>query len=188
MGYKNREIESKYLLKGADLNWVCHEMDRLLQTKSSHRKWGNSTDAYWTITKTKFSRVRERDGIRQITVKSKDQATGLDRVEIDIESTSSVEDIHAYQNEAHGPMSGVVNKSYYVWQVGASEYDTITAYTVPDYDFLKDTVVLEFEARTLTKVEKLEKLALDSLRQRGNITIERAPGSLHEMLILGKTT
>lgn len=187
MGYKLREIETKYLLKGEDLNWVCNEIDRLLRTKSSHRKWGSSADAYWTITPTKFARVRERDGIRQITVKSKDQATGIDRVEIDIESTSPVEVIHAYQTEIHGPMSGTVYKSYYVWQIGPSEYDTITAYTVPDYDFLKDTVVLEFEGRTLARVERLEKLALDSLRQHDNITVERAPGSLHEMLILGKT-
>jgi hypothetical protein len=187
MGHRNREIESKLLLRGADLNWVRNELDTLLQHESSVRRWGSSCDHYWAVSPTKFARVRERDGIRQLTVKSKDRGTNDNRIEVDLDCTSKLSDIGAFFKALLGPQSGTVSKSYYVWESNQSEYDTVTAYTVTGHDFLKDVVVLEFEARTQAGVDRLEQLVLDSLRQRGNITIERAPGSLYEMLILRKT-
>jgi len=187
MSFKNREIETKYILNGADLNFVCNEFDRLLRTESPVRKWGSSRDHYYQVNDPNvgadFARIRERDGIRQLTVKGKDKGTNDDRIEIDLDSTSPLNKIQAFFTALLGKPLGIVSKSYYVWVMAASEHDTITAYVVDSDENLKNSVILEFEARTMDGVVKLENLVLDSLRQHANITIERAPGSLFEMAV-----
>ncbi len=185
MGYKSREIETKHLLKGQDFNWVVNELDRLLKQECAVRRHGSSVDTYWAVSETKFARVRERDGIRQLTVKSKDRGTNDNRVEIDLDCTSRVSDIHKFFKELVGPQSGAVAKSYYVWESRQSEHDTVTAYTVDD-ELMKDIVVLEFEARTAEGVKRLEQLALDSIQAHDKIEVRAAPGSLYEMLVLRK--
>lgn len=186
MGFRGREVETKYIIKGIGLNDVCNELDKLLRTESPVRKWGSSIDTYWTIggdNRADFARVRERDGIRQLTVKGKDKGTNDNRIEIDLDCTSSTSDIHKWFNAAFGKSAGAVGKSYYVWEMASSEHDTVTAYVVDTDENLKHSVVMEFEARTMAGVTKLENLVLDSLRQSANITVEKAPGSLYEMCI-----
>ncbi len=187
MGFRDRERESKFILTGADLNFICNEFDRLLRTESPVRKWGSSADHYYLVKDSSvaadFARIRERDGIRQLTVKGKDRGSNDDRLEIDLDCTSSVNRIQAFFQALLGKPLGTVSKSYYVWVMAASEHDTITAYTVDSDENLKDSVILEFEARTMDGVKRLENLVLDSLQAHDNIKIERAPGSLFEMCV-----
>lgn len=200
MGYKSREIETKWIVRGADLSFICNELDRLLRTISPIRKWGSSVDTYYKIEKPErtpdfnptgaradFARVRERDGIRQLTVKGKDRGTNDDRLEIDLDCTSPTPTILKFFTAILGKSLGTVKKDYYVWVAASSDHDTVSAYTVEKNDFLKDSVILEFEARTAEGVAHLEQLVLDSIRQNATITIERAPGSLYEMCILKET-
>jgi hypothetical protein len=188
MGFKNREIEKKFTLTGADLNWVTMEIDKIMRAESHVRRFGSSNDTYFTVgdpnVVADFARVRERDGIRQLTVKGKDKGSNDDRVEIDIDCTSPTSTILKFFTALLGPTAGIVGKSYYVWETSASEYDTVTAYTVDTDESLKNSVILEFEARTMAGVERLERLVLDSLRQHANIKVERAKGSLYELCIL----
>jgi adenylate cyclase class IV len=186
MGFRHREIELKFILKGLSLNEVQNHFDLMLKDLGPIRRHGSSADTYWTNPSTmfdaQFARVRERDGIRQLTVKGKDKGSNLNRIEIDLDCTSDTRSVHKFFRALLGKPSGVVTKSYFVWEL-ESEYDTVTAYTVDDHKRLENSVVIEVEAKTEAAVNDLSQKVLDYFAQLGDNTVERAPGSLFEMLI-----
>jgi len=179
MGHRNREIELKMLVPGTYTH-ICEELDRILSDEKPQIRTGSSLDTYWTIhdgrAEAQFLRVRERDGIRQITAKGKDRGTNVNRIEVDIDSTSETHRIHRLLRCVLGKPAGVVQKVYKVWEL-ESEYDTVCAYEVLEPEN-KLGMVIEVEARTEERMRELEMLV------RGAIPgVQTAPGSLYELLI-----
>lgn len=130
-----------------------------------------------------FIRMRERDGIRQITVKGKDKGTNLDRLEVDVDSTSDVSKITKLLTAAHGKPAGRIGKTYYVYWIGQSEHTTICCYSLSEVDY--SHTIVEVETTSMEKMLELEAQVMDAFRDK-QMRIERAPGSLFDMFILGK--
>lgn len=179
MGHRNREIESKLLLPGHSYGDVCGKLDLLLQEEKPIVRVGSSLDTYWSVkgedVEADFLRVRERDGIRQITVKGKDRGDNLNRIEVDVDSTSDTHKIHRLVRCLLGRPAGVIQKTYRVWEL-ESEYDTVCCYEVTQPKF--PTIIVEVEARTEIRMLDLEKMVLNVFPGS-----KRAPGSLFEMFI-----
>lgn len=190
MGHRNREIEVK-LLVPRDLATVCLELRNVLRELSPVERIGSSTDTYWAVRDESvdgdFLRVRERDGIRQITVKGRDRVgpdgelTNTNRIEVDIDSTSDTRKIHRLFRCLLGKPAGIISKRYTVWEL-ESEYDTVCAYEV-DTPLNNLGVMVEVEARTEQRMLELEKLVTGHFQQKYGTVPQRAPGSLFEMFI-----
>lgn len=184
MGYRGREIETKLLVRGSSILDVNKVLADVLADLHPVERIGSSIDTYWTIhdgrVEGDFLRVRERDGIRQITVKGKDRDSNLNRIEVDIDSTSPTHVIHRLVRCLLGRQAGVVTKKYTVWEL-ESEYDTVCSYVVDGLD----PIVVEVEARTEAAMLKVESLVMEALIEAG-ADVQRAPGSLYEMCILGE--
>lgn len=189
MSYRNREIESKLLVYNTTLEQTNKILSKLYGDVKTKLIFGSSVDTYWTISNpdvdADFIRMRERDGIRQITVKGKDKGTNLDRLEIDIDSTTDVSKITKLLTSAHGKPAGKVGKTYYVYWIGASEYTTVCCYSVDHNGDDYPNTVVEVETTSMEKMLQLESQVLDAFREK-DLTIERAPGSLYDMFILGR--
>lgn len=147
-------------------------------------RFGTSRDVYWRTPsegKAQFLRVRERDGIRQITVKGRDrpEAGNTDRLEVDIDSTSETFRIHRLVSAALGKPAGVIEKTYHVLEL-ESEWDTVCVYEVTCP--VQGGTYIEVEAKTAERMLELEQKVVKGLSQRGVCAI-RAPGSLFEMMI-----
>ena len=183
MGFRNREKEKKLLVGGnCSYEHVCAVLDSLLSDLEHTVHLGSSFDTYWRVRdpdmKGDFVRVRERDGIRQVTVKGKDRPSGnLDRIEVDIESTSSSRDIHRFLNCVLGRSVGVVRKIFKVWEL-ESEYDTVCCYQVTEPELA--SIVIEVEAPSIARVVELEQMVKSAFPTN---LITDAPGSLYEMLL-----
>ncbi len=185
MGYRGREIEIKLLVPGTYTH-VCEELDALLATEKPIIRIGSSLDTYWRVpaeldAEAQFLRVRERVGIRQITVKGKDRGDNTNRIEVDVDSTSEVHKIHRLVRCVLGKPAGVVQKTYRVWEL-ESEYDTVCAYEVTQP--VNDVgVIVEVEARTERRMLELEELVVGRISRYG-VFPTRAPGSLFELFIV----
>lgn len=189
MSYRNREIESKLIVYDQPLGVVNDVLASLYGQEKTKLLFGSSTDTYWSITDPEvdadFIRMRERDGIRQITVKGKDKGTNLDRLEVDVDSTSEVSKISKLLSSAHGKPAGRIGKTYYVYWLGKSEHTTVCCYSVqPDICEYPHTIV-EVETTSRDYMLELETQVIEAFRIK-EMKIERAPGSLYEMFILGR--
>lgn len=204
IGHRNREIELKLLIPGMTYSDVCSALDSAFESESPIIRVGSSLDTYWSVqdrairgsahdgtgeadflaerqrgpeprkVEAQFLRVRERDGIRQITVKGKDRGDNVNRIEVDIDSTSETHKIHRLVRCVLGKPAGIIAKTYRVWEL-ESEYDTVCAYevTTPKYG----NVIVEVEARTEERMRQLEQ------QVKRVLVAVPAPGSLYEMLI-----
>ena len=190
MGHRSREIESKLVVKSnIDLNMANVLLDELFGTDKDKLLFGSSADTYWTVSdpgvSADFARMRERDGIRQLTVKGKDKGNNLDRIEIDIDCTSEPRDIIKFFTALLGKSVGKVGKTYYVYWITKSEHDTVCCYTVRSGEADHPNVFIEVEATTTEKMLDMEKRVIDKFVEKG-YAIERAPGSLYEMFVIKK--
>ena len=188
MSYRNREIETKLVVLDRSLQEVNEVLRGLYEGTATRSIFGSSTDTYWIIqedhVRADFIRMRERDGIRQITVKGKDRGTNLNRLEIDIDSTSSVASITALLTAAHGPAAGTIGKTYYVYWPEKSEHTTICCYSVQGHDY--PHTIVEVETISQDHMLELETEVVAALRDKG-MSVDRAPGSLFEMFITRPT-
>jgi adenylate cyclase class IV len=203
MSYRNREIESKLIVSGMTLNEVNEVLGSLFANSKSKMLFGSSVDTYWRIDNpdvdADFIRMRERDGIRQITVKGKDKGTNLDRLEVDVDSTSDVSKIVKLLTSAHGKPAGRIGKTYYVYWLGNSEHTTVCCYSLnfPDRTHLHidgntqersniaeeyHSIIVEVETTSMEKMLGLESQVMEAFRARSK-KCERAPGSLFDMFI-----
>lgn len=187
MSYRNREIESKLIVYNQPLGEVNDVLASLYGQEKTKLLFGSSIDTYWRIDSPEvdadFIRMRERDGIRQITVKGKDKGTNLDRLEVDVDSTSEVGKITKLISSAFGKPAGRIGKTYYVYWLSRSEHTTVCCYSLSEVEYPHTIVEVETTGRDY--MLELEAQVIDTFRSRG-MTIERAPGSLYEMFILGK--
>ncbi len=176
---RTREIEQKLIVKGSSLEDV-NVLMRHFCSKSTKSVYGYSKDTYWhtQIYKT-FVRMRERDGIRQLTVKSEDRGDSLNRLEIDLDCTSPTSLISEFNKALFGRQAGVVEKKYYVYWLG--EGLTICCYQCTVDGELKPEIVIEVEGETEEEVAAYS----DKLIQFYSIgmTIEKASGSLYHMYL-----
>ena len=206
MGLNNREIEVKLEVGAAhSLHEVNVALRQVLEELDVSRYLlGNSTDTYWSLPESvsgQFLRMRERDGIRQITVKGVDRDSNLDRMEIDIDSTSESGTIRKLLLAALGNPVGRIEKTYHVYWLGRGKHTTVCCYTVslPDTTHLEigldgrreevcsehPRVFVEIETTNLDRLRELETKVQAGLR-RYNMSTERAPGSLYEMFLKNK--
>lgn len=178
MGHRNREIELKLMVPGT-FEEVCSTLQLLLSDHQPIVRLGTSVDTYWHINNpdvdADFLRVRERDGIRQITVKGKDRGDNINRIEVDIDSTSETHRIHRLVRCALGKPAGVISKTYKVWEL-ESEYDTVCAYQLSTP--VTSGVFIEVEARSEDRMRELERLVRVAYTEAAP-----APGSLYEMFV-----
>lgn len=140
-----------------------------------------SRDFYWK-TQGKlngdFLRVRYNpDGTGQLTVKEADRGSNFNRVEIDVEVVSA-EQCYKYQSHVHGPETGSVFKTYFVYILENDEHKTISIYKVRGDEDKR--VFVEIEARTQAEVEALER------KIRAEVPIDYEPRNLYQIFIEGK--
>lgn len=177
---KTREIESKLIISGSSLEHVNSLMAHFCNSSKTRSLYGYSKDTYWhtQIYKT-FIRMRERDGIRQLTVKTEDKGNHFNRLEIDLDCTSNKELIAAFNVALFGRPAGVVEKKYYVYWLG--EDNTICCYQCTIDGELKPEIVVEVEG----KEEEEVKILTEDLTQFYGIglDIKKASGSLYSMYL-----
>lgn len=167
---------------GADLTRINSILGSEFEVDKKKLLFGSSADTYWSVRPGVFARVRERDGILQLTVKSRDMGMDENRLEIDLNCTSSVEDAYEFMSTLYGLPAGVLKKTYYVYWLNKT--DTVCCYqvTYPEYQH----VIIEVEAATMARMEELVarvkfRLATEMVRH------EKAPGSLYDMFVIGES-
>lgn len=190
MNDREREVKLQVTLPGAagppGLVQVASYLKILLETEVQETRMGTSRDTYWhappDAPRADFLRVRERDGIRQITVKGRDRpaAGNADRLEIDLDCTSPTFRIHRLVRALLGKPAGTVDKTYWVFEL-ESEHDTVCAYEVAGHP---ESVWVECEAKRTERVDELVEQTTKGLRACG-LVVRPAEGSLYEMFVVG---
>lgn len=153
MGYRNREIELKLLVKN---NSSFKDVSRLVfdNFKVISAIKGASRDIYWKAPKSKKDFIRVRyleDGRSQITLKKIDKGSTLDRIEIDLETASPKQSIILLEALLGKPM-GSVKKKYHVYWVG----DTETNISIYRVDKSKN-IYIEIESTKISTVDRLRR-------------------------------
>lgn len=179
MSYRNREIETKLIIRDRDLAtvnaWLQHWIGHMTKMIS-----GKSTDTYWAVNNpdvtADFIRIRDLGNSAQLTVKGKDRGTNLNRLEIDVDVESSLSKVTRLVQALLGKPSGTINKEYYVYWL--DEHTNISCYQVTEPAY--PHIIVEIEGITEERVLELESSMIRSWGDK----IERAPGSLYEMLVL----
>lgn len=120
------------------------------------------------------------DDTYQITVKGKDKGVNENRLEIDVNSDSPGAKIHKLIESAFGKPAGRVTKHYHVYWPNKSPYLTISCYQVQE----DDRVFVEVESTSASSLDEWEGYVSNGF-EKHNMIMERAPGSLYEMFIVG---
>lgn len=154
MGYKDREIEKKYLVPDGNYE------DTVALVKSSLNKWdklieNGSNDFYWKVPVGligDFIRLRYLpEGKGQLTVKHADKETNVNRVEIDV-VVENPDEAKKFLVHVMGEPIGKLYKEYTVFFI-KDEFTTISVYRVRG----DKRIFLEVEAKTVAHVDKLSK-------------------------------
>lgn len=164
MGYKNKEIEKKYVVKGSSLDVSFNILKTLL---ASYRTYSDtSTDIYWHTPaalkkNADFIRVRQFDETHgELTVKKAIRGNTY-RVEIDLlaDPRQSV----ALVKQLIGKPAGRITKTYKTLLLDKLN-TTVSLYKIKN----DKRIFLEVEARSLSKVESI----LKKIEQVLDITYE----------------
>ncbi|MCM8763357.1 MAG: CYTH domain-containing protein [Candidatus Omnitrophica bacterium] len=155
MGFMNREIERKFVVKGVtQMQAVRNYMDRTYPDPEEIII-GKSKDVYFNPpndSKADFARVRfSHDSKKgQLTLKSSDKGNNVDRIEIDVEVEDADQAVEFCKILINTEPSGIIDKRYIVYIL--DKKDT----TVSLYQIVGDQrIFLEIEARALDKVDKV---------------------------------
>lgn len=172
--------------------------------------FGKSTDTYFRVPEdgnADFCRMREMDDGRVIlTLKKNDRDDLTNRVEEEITCAESPSKVYKWLRRLLSKESGKVTKEYWVYWFGENEQDNISCYTVqlpytdtttvvnPDQtrDYVEvegvrqyERVILEVEARSEeVMTDMVERITREF--KKNKLNIEKAPGSLYSMFILGQ--
>lgn len=177
---KNREIEVKILLEGVDYLTTSNFLHALFKSRATQEIVGLSSDTYWKSPEgsdADFVRLRHREDGAQMTVKSTDMQSNLNRLEIDVNIPNHSQAIELL-NTLLGQPEGVVKKDYYVAFIG--EHMNITAYKVEG----SNKVFIEVEANLFSRVVLLIEEILNHLPP--DIKCQRVYSSLYEMFVKGQ--
>jgi hypothetical protein len=174
LGYKNEEIEKKYIVTKGNMNSIFSQLLVIFKNPISISQ-NVSSDFYWHLPDNlkgngDFIRVREFPRFKgELTVK-KAKVNNVHRIEIDVPVDSR--QAKHFANQLFGLPAGVIRKHYKVLIL--DKYDTM----VSIYKVTGDKrIFLEIEARTLKKVDTVEKIVLKSL----DMTYE--PKSLYQLFL-----
>lgn len=154
MGYRNREIERKFILPDATYEGAIQTVAQVLGTWESIID-DASRDYYWKVPQNlnaDFLRLRFMPaGTGQLTIKQADRGDNTNRVEFDVEVT---EPEHCRKMLTHlmGEPTGSIYKQYYVFFL-ENQDTTVSIYRVRG----DKRIFCEVEARTLARVEQLVK-------------------------------
>jgi adenylate cyclase class IV len=176
MGYRNREVEKKYVVEKTTMKITIENMRELLGPVVDVLQNG-SKDFYWRTPKgcnADFIRLRNMpDGSAQLTVKHADKIGNTNRVEIDVEITKEqVPQTAKFLDQVFGKTNGSVYKEYYVFFLDDKD-TTVSVYRVRG----DKRVFVELEARNLDGVNKLEKLIGEK------VILKYEPRSLYQIFI-----
>lgn len=175
-----REIEHKLIVSGSTLESVNNLMRHLLLRRTTRAVYGYSRDVYYHTHKPDmFARIRERDGILQVTVKVEDQGDAFNRLEVDLNCTSSMEAAEAHHNALFGPAAGVIEKKYFVYWTAPKT--TVCCYQCTVDGVERPEIILEIEGPAEAGVEELTKEVTEFYAKGADIA--RAPGSLYSMYL-----
>lgn len=177
MGYKNREIERKFVIAEKDYNSGVRLLKRAIGNWD-RLVTGDSTDIYFEVPSNlpaDFARVRMMPrGKAQLTIKYQDRDCNLDRVEIDVNVDDPAQAI-AFCTHLFGYPARSVRKKYLV--LFLDDRDTnVSIYTVRG----DKRVFIEIEARTVEKVEKITK------RLGKKLSIEVEKRSIYQLFVKRK--
>lgn len=190
MGYKNREIESKLVVRqrpggpAATMRNVDKIIEKAFEDETEDYVEGTSNDTYWKAPPgalADFGRVREMSSGRcQLTAKGKDKGDNLDRIEVDLEVHGTSLQVVKFMENLLGKPGGIVRKTYYVY-ILENEHTTVSLYRVHG----DDRIFAEVEARTKKRMLQLEDRVKRSVSEAG-FEVERAEESLFEMFVAKK--
>ncbi|NBP13540.1 hypothetical protein EBU95_03960 [bacterium] len=179
MGYNNREIEVKMLVKGCKslkrVEKLCLGLFKPINVITDQR-----TDYYWAAPATDFVRVRQmeknKNGHGQMTVKKTDRGSNFDRLEIDLD-IFNVNQAVRLKTAEYGKKPKKLKKKYTI--LFLDRLDT----NISVYQIDKDKrIFVEVESRNARKVNKLVKI----LQNRLPFPLEVIRKSLYDIFILRK--
>lgn len=190
MGYKNREIESKLVIKqkqgGPSVNMknVDKALEKAFEDETENYVEGTSNDTYWKAPSgapADFGRVREMSsGKCMLTAKGKDKGDNLDRIEVDLDVIGTPLQVTKFMENLLGTPGGTIRKTYGVY-VLENEHTTVSLYRVHG----DDRVFVEVEARTKKRMLQMEDKVKRYLLESG-FDSERSEKSLFEMFVAKK--
>lgn len=183
---RNREIESKWLVKDTTLEVVRKELEEILGDTVVKSVLGTSTDTYWIPgpdAEAQFVRLRERDDdVRQITVKARDKDSNINRLEVDVNAISEKTTIKRLLNALFSKAAGTVTKQYRVYWSTPDHRTNVSAYTVLEDVGPYPHTFIECETISIEKLTEMDEQIIPALQARG-FKVDRASGSLFELFI-----
>lgn len=157
MGYKNREIEKKFILDDSRLSFkeVCILVKQALVFEWKDQISGKSKDLYWKShnpSAADFIRLRYMpDGHGELTLKRADRGSNVNRIEIDVK-VSEPDQTGKFLKQLFGKPIGNLYKDYFILFMDDKD-TTVSVYKIRGHSH----VFIEIEARSLSKVERLVK-------------------------------
>jgi CYTH domain-containing protein len=173
MNNMHREIEKKYYVgNGLTQNDVDHLLRMWL--RPSKEVYGNSTDYYFDVNgKADFLRLRVyNDSHTELTIKTKDQASNFNRLEVNLESGSE-ENAQVLCTHLFGKAIGSITKQYSVFWPSFAPDTVVSTYTVPGIE----RPILEVEAPSEGEVLAMTKIL------NAELALIEEPNSLYELVI-----
>ena len=165
MGYKNREIEKKYVVANSRLTFkkVCDLVEGLFE-KASFLEKGSSKDFYWHSPRPSaadFISLRNMpNGTGQLTLKRADRGSNINRIEIDVE-VQDPKQTRKFLAQLLGSPIGTIHKDYSALFI--DDHDTnVSVYKIKG----NPKVFIEIEARSLSLVNKISKLISSVIEMR----------------------
>jgi adenylate cyclase class IV len=155
MGYRNREIEKKFVVTGTTYAKTVEYLEEIFDF--DRKIVDASKDYYWHASPTMkgdFARLRYmpgKDGGGQMTIKHADRESNLNRVEIDVQ-VDNPDQAKKFLVQMLGEPCGSIYKKYHVLFLG-DEHTTVSVYSVRG----DPRVFVELEATSVSKLEALQK-------------------------------
>lgn len=177
MGYKNREIEKKFVTPNTTLDTATSQIKGIIEYKSEISE--ASRDLYWQSPeagKVDFIRLRYfPDGSGQLTIKHSDRGSNVNRVEIDV-VVKDPDQAKKFLEYLYGDATGSIFKHYNVLFLDDDDHTTISIYRVRG----DQRIFVEVEAKTQAKVDQLQR-SIEKV-----MTLEHQTKSLYQLFVESK--
>jgi adenylate cyclase class IV len=184
MGFKNREIELKYIISSNKKTRINMEnISKLISQMNvdiSKKISGESSDVYWKspYNQNAFIRLRISGNNSEITTKIKDKNTNSDRIEIDL-PTDNPEQAFNLLNAILIKPCGKITKKFIVFILENSD-TTISLYQIKNHK--DNSLFVELEAKSIERVKELEN-SMRFILLDNQLNIDLVDKSLYELFI-----